>query len=351
MEELDLFVPGRLCLFGEHSDWAGGYRRENLELEKGYCLIVGTDQGIYAKVSQNQSHLHMTSVLPNGDIRGPIEYPMQEDALLAAAKQGGFFSYSAGVAYYMLKNYGVSGIFIHSYKMNLPVRKGLSSSAAVNVLTARAFNKIYHLDLSRQHEMEIAYQGEIITPSQCGRMDQGCAFGGIPILMTFDGDNVVIDEVHPRHPIYMLIVDLHAAKDTTRILKDLNDCYHHRTDSIALKAREYLGLINKTILHDAVSIIRDSDAQSVGALMTRAQSLFDECLIPACPSELSAPKLHAILKNPKIQPLIWGGKGVGSQGDGCAQFVCRGPEERESVKKILTELDTDCIDLTIRPQG
>jgi len=22
-----LFVPGRLCLFGEHSDWAGAYRR------------------------------------------------------------------------------------------------------------------------------------------------------------------------------------------------------------------------------------------------------------------------------------------------------------------------------------
>jgi galactokinase len=23
--EVELFVPGRLCLFGEHSDWAGRY--------------------------------------------------------------------------------------------------------------------------------------------------------------------------------------------------------------------------------------------------------------------------------------------------------------------------------------
>jgi galactokinase len=23
---MKLFVPGRICLFGEHSDWAGGYR-------------------------------------------------------------------------------------------------------------------------------------------------------------------------------------------------------------------------------------------------------------------------------------------------------------------------------------
>lgn len=24
---LQIFVPGRLCLFGEHSDWAGSYRK------------------------------------------------------------------------------------------------------------------------------------------------------------------------------------------------------------------------------------------------------------------------------------------------------------------------------------
>ncbi|MEC8840337.1 MAG: galactokinase family protein, partial [Candidatus Poribacteria bacterium] len=27
-----IFVPGRICLFGEHSDWAGGYRRVNADL-------------------------------------------------------------------------------------------------------------------------------------------------------------------------------------------------------------------------------------------------------------------------------------------------------------------------------
>ena len=31
-----------------------------------------------------------------------------------------------------------------------------------------------------------AYQGEITTPSRCGRMDQGCAYGNKPILMIFD---------------------------------------------------------------------------------------------------------------------------------------------------------------------
>ena len=27
--EIDIFIPGRLCLFGEHSDWAATYREQN----------------------------------------------------------------------------------------------------------------------------------------------------------------------------------------------------------------------------------------------------------------------------------------------------------------------------------
>ncbi|MBU1950761.1 MAG: galactokinase family protein, partial [Candidatus Eisenbacteria bacterium] len=29
MQQTQLFVPGRVCLFGEHSDWAGAYRVQN----------------------------------------------------------------------------------------------------------------------------------------------------------------------------------------------------------------------------------------------------------------------------------------------------------------------------------
>ena len=149
-----------------------------------------------------------------------------------------------------------TGLVLNNYKTTLPIKKGLSSSAAVCVLTARAFNRLYvartflqpfltkkarqhqrdikpaslpteqhshiptqscptsrvstvrlvalavatlvvttlvvallpallpalrcgryNLKLSTRGEMEFAYQGEILTPSKCGRMDQACAFG------------------------------------------------------------------------------------------------------------------------------------------------------------------------------
>ena len=44
-------------MFGEHSDWAGGYRRINGEIEKGYTLITGTNQGIYAEVNTHPESL------------------------------------------------------------------------------------------------------------------------------------------------------------------------------------------------------------------------------------------------------------------------------------------------------
>ena len=49
---LHLFVPGRLCLFGEHSDWAGMYRTVNSEIVMGQAVVTGIEQGIYATVER-----------------------------------------------------------------------------------------------------------------------------------------------------------------------------------------------------------------------------------------------------------------------------------------------------------
>ena len=50
-----LFVPGRVCLFGEHSDWAGGFRRFNDEIQPGCTLVVGTNQGLHAEFETSSS--------------------------------------------------------------------------------------------------------------------------------------------------------------------------------------------------------------------------------------------------------------------------------------------------------
>jgi len=145
---VELFVPGRICLMGEHSDWAGSFRRFNSQLLPGMCLVSGTNQGLYARACRHPSKLVVMSVDHAGNAVGPVEFPMQPEALLAAAEAGGHFSYVAGVAYQILIRYHVSGLVLHNYQTDLPSRKGLSSSAAACVLAARAFNRVYDLKLT-----------------------------------------------------------------------------------------------------------------------------------------------------------------------------------------------------------
>ncbi len=348
---MELFVPGRICLFGEHSDWAGGYRSQNSQIERGFTLIVGTDQGIYAEVAPHPGRLLLTATTPEGTEIGPREIPMEPQALLEVARRGAFWSYVAGVAYQALSQYGVGGLVIRNYKTDLPIQKGLSSSAAICVLTARAFNRLYDLGLTTWEEMELAYQGEVTTPSRCGRMDQGCAFGKRPVLMTFDGDRLEASELTLGQDMHLVIADLQAHKDTQRILAQLNRCYPLADTAVKQGVQELLGPINKRIVHQAVAALQAGDARRLGALMSEAQALFDRYARPACPEELTAPALHRLLDYGPLQPHIWGGKGVGSQGDGAAQLVARSQADQRAIIEMLErDMELPALALTIHRQ-
>ncbi len=347
---MKIFVPGRLCLFGEHSDWAGGYRTLNPELEVGCALLVGTNQGLYAKVKPHPNLLILHACLSDGS-RRTLTIPMEKQALLLEAESGGFFSYAAGVAYQFLirADRGVGGLEIDNYYTDLPVQKGLSSSAAICVLVARAFNQVYNFQMSLREEMEIAYLGEITTPSRCGRMDQACAYGNRPIAMIFDGDRIDIIELSVPKDLFFVIVDLGASKNTQKILRSLNECYPFAYNRVQANVQKYLGSINYQITQAAIRAIEKGQAQQIGILMKQAQEEFDKHLIEACPEELTAPLLHQLLNHQPIQPYIWGGKGVGSQGDGTAQFIVKDKESQQKVIEIIKQdfPQMQCLELTI----
>jgi galactokinase len=229
---MKIFVPGRLCLFGEHSDWAGGYRRLNPALGKGYTLLVGTNQGLYAEVKPHPTHLILRTSLSDGTRKEPRVLPMERQALLTEAEKGGFFSYAAGVAYQFLTYYHIGGLEIDNYVTDLPIQKGLSSSAAICVLAARAFNQVYDLKMTIRGEMEFAYLAETTTPSRCGRMDQACAYGNRPIMMIFDGDRTDVIELNVPKDLFFVIVDLGSSKNTQETLHNLNQCYPFATNEV-----------------------------------------------------------------------------------------------------------------------
>ncbi|MBR2275422.1 MAG: hypothetical protein IJ873_05085, partial [Lachnospiraceae bacterium] len=139
-QKIKLFVPGRLCLFGEHSDWAGGYRTTNAALEPGHAIVTGLEQGIYATAYRSKDFRVINKM---GEGADAFSCPMDFKKLRETAKEGGYFSYVAGVASYIDEWYRVDGVTIEITDMTLPMKSGLSSSAAICVLVARAFNELY----------------------------------------------------------------------------------------------------------------------------------------------------------------------------------------------------------------
>lgn len=345
---MKLFVPGRLCLFGEHTDWAGHYRTMNADIKPGAAIVTGIEQGIYAEVEKSSIFELYSTADEIKNVWQDFSCRMDELELKRIAKSGSFFCYCAGVASYMLEWYKVGGVRIRITDMTLPMRSGLSSSAAICVLVARAFNQLYNLNLNTLGEMNIAYLGELRTSSRCGRLDQACAFGVKPNLMTFDGDEIEVRSLNVKKPLHWVFADLCAEKDTIKILSDLNKAYPFPNSDAERAEHEALGQQNLDIIDKAIKYMANGDAESLGRLMTEAETLFDEKVAPMS-TALHSPKLHATLRDPNIQQWIWGGKGVGSHGDGSVQFLARDKAAQQELTDYLNERGLKAYTLTLKP--
>ena len=345
---LKLFVPGRLCLFGEHTDWAGHYRTMNADIQPGASIVTGIEQGIYAEVEKS-SIFEMYSDAPEmSEVWHDFSCRMNEAELKSVAKSGSFFCYCAGVASYMLEWYKVGGVRIRITKMTLPIKSGLSSSAAICVLVARAFNLLYKLNLNTLGEMNIAYLGELRTSSRCGRLDQACAFGVKPNLMTFDGDEIEVKSLNVKKTLYWVFADLCASKDTIKILADLNKSYPFASNEAEDNLHKALGEWNQEMVEKAIRYMATGEVEALGKLMTEAEEMFDKYVVPMS-SALHAPKLHQVLNDPNIQPLVYGGKGVGSHGDGSVQFLAKDADMQKQLQDYLNSQGMKAYTLTLHP--
>ena len=348
--DVRISTPGRLCLFGEHSDWAADYG-----VHRGFCIVTGTDQSLAAVVKSNDRFVVETKLpdslgRPSGRTR-QMSCIWKAEALLAAARdETEFFRYCAGVAYQVLTRMNVSGgLDIRITKMDLPLKKGVSSSAAVCILVAKGFDAVYKLRMFPHELMEIAYVGERITGSQCGRMDQACIYGKTPVLLVFEKSKAVrVEPIFAGGPIYMFFVDLAGQKDTVKILADLQGKYLE-----SKKLQRALGEENERIARLAYQAILAGDAEQLGKFMAEAQGNFDELVAPHSPHELASPLLHKVLQFEGIAEHIYGGKGVGSQGDGTAQFVARSQSDRDAALNKITAAfpQMQCFPLTILPSN
>jgi galactokinase len=178
-------------------------------------------------------------------------------------------------------------------------------------------------------------------------MDQACIFGKTPVLLTFTAKvDIRVEPVFPRGGMSLFFVDLRGRKDTVRILSDLQGAYEQSEP-----LQQALGGENERIIRLAYQALTEGDAAGLGAAMTESQEVFDRLVAPHSPQQLAGSLLHQVLSLPEIQPHVYGGKGVGSQGDGTAQFVARSQADRDEAMAIIERrlAPMRCFPLSIVP--
>ena len=100
---MKIFVGGRVCLFGEHSDWAASYSNSNNQIKPGKALVVGLEQGIEANVKKSNKFIfNLNNNLPNIKTSS-FEIELDKQRLLKESQSKSFYSYVSSVVYLMIE--------------------------------------------------------------------------------------------------------------------------------------------------------------------------------------------------------------------------------------------------------
>ncbi len=346
---MELFVPGRLCLFGEHSDWASLYQQANRSIPNGQAIVLLLQQGIHATIKKS-TKIHITSTI--GQDLNRLIYHLDCEANLSSLEPlitaSDLFSYAASVCHYMITHYDTGGITISNDETTLPVKKGLASSASFSLLCVKAYNMVYNLNLSIEKQVSIAFHCELLTGSHCGKMDFASAYDYPLLLTTFKNENVSFSKIKHSKPIYLVLVDLLGEKNTRVILHDLNSVYPFPKNQKEKDLHYFLGKGNQLYIKKAIKYIKKGNAIALGQLMSAHQKDFDKYVTPFSFEQLRSTKMHKLLADPTIINYTYGGKGVGSHGDGSVQLVAKSYDDQQYLLQYLVHLGYGCYEITIK---
>jgi galactokinase len=150
-------APGRVNLIGEYTDF-----------NEGFVMPLALPHTAVAAVSRRTDGVLR---LHSADIEGPVvELHVDE---LAPLTNTSWAAYPAGVVWALREaGHAVTGADVH-LASTVPTGAGLSSSAALEVVTALAFNDLYELGLTGPELARLSQRAENdFVGVPCGIMDQ-----------------------------------------------------------------------------------------------------------------------------------------------------------------------------------
>lgn len=329
------FSPGRVNLIGEHTDYNGGH-----------VFPCALSFGTYLLIAPNDRHqwrfksLNMPEILAIDVTAMPEKLP-----------DNSWVNYPLGVFAQFLKN----GIRIESgYDIliwgNVPAGAGLSSSAALEVVTAYALNTVLDTNLDRT---QLALYGQAAEHEyagvNCGIMDQfasaqgkkdhaidlDCAtlqFELVPVKL--NGMKVVITNTHSPHKLDSGAYNARVAQcqEALREIRalgfpqlenlaqlsqaDFDGIADKITDPVAkMRARHVVGEVART--NEAIAALKAGNIERFGELMNQSHiSLRDDY-------EVTGPELDALAEAAWKVAGVIGSRMTGGGFGGCTVSIVK----------------------------
>ena len=287
------FSPGRVNLIGEHTDYNGGF-----------VFPCALSFGTYLLMAPNNEHrINFRSL--NID----AVYSLELTQLTTPLPNKAWANYPLGVIAQFIKR-GVS--ITQGYDIlfwgNVPAGAGLSSSAAMEVVTAFAFNELLGTGYDRTELAKIDQASEHeFAGVMCGIMDQFASAQGkkdhaiylncdtlefdlVPVKL--EGIKVVVSNTHSPHHLdsgayndrvrqcQLAVQQISAVRPIKNLAElsqaDFNQVENAITDEVAhRRARHVVGEVQRT--KDAVEALQQGNIELFGKLMTQSHiSLRDD---------------------------------------------------------------------------
>lgn len=335
---IQLFAPGRICLFGDHQDYLG--------LPVIACAI---DKGIFLSAKKNKDLVFRIS-LP--DIEKEKIITLDTD-----------FS-SDGVIDYYLKTLEVLSSLGCEFNLgydieikgNLPINAGLSSSSAIVVVWTTFLLNTFgsHLTITPEFIAKLCYRIEVLEyNSPGGLMDQySISIGNLLFLNTVDGAYKLL----PKPNFSLIVGESGVPKETNSVLKNLRSYaqqaieivqskfpefriensqlpdyqkYHHLL-SDELQPIFYAAIKNYAITKAAYSELSKGavDIAKLGKLMNEHHKELKDHL------KITVPIIDNMI-DCAIQNGALGAKIVGSGGGGCIVAICTEDNAQKVIQGIM----------------
>ena len=289
-------APGRVNLIGEYTDF-----------NDGFVLPLALPHTTVAAVSRRDDGILR---LHSADIDGGIVQLAVED--LEPLSGGGWAAYPAGVVWALREaGHPVTGADVH-LTSTVPTGAGLSSSAALEVVTALALNDLFGLGLSRPELARLAQRAEnAFVGVPCGVMDQmasACAEEGhalhldtrdlsyrqVPFDLAAEGLRLLVVDTRVKHALgdgayaeRRAGCEAGARALGVRALRDVSAA--HLPESLALLSDEtVLRYVRHVVTDNArvervIALLDAGDTRAVGPVLTEGHASLRDDLRVSCP--------------------------------------------------------------------